>query len=220
LLEDSPEISPAVLNFPVYDLDSLFRQKIELTGGQCVHKLPEISNAEQSFQKSSKDIDSGSVPEPLNTDISAAKASTRTSCPASIRKQLADDNNGQIWFDFFIKVKSYFPNFRYDNDDSAEKRAGFNVIKLSATKHFLNEKIENLTPNQSQNAASETTPGTGGNTEETGISSRVTETIADIDSVIRGTKEKLKPENQYTLGLLRNRSLLSQNDHETIEMLK
>jgi hypothetical protein len=26
LLEDCPEISPAVLNFPVYDLDALFRQ--------------------------------------------------------------------------------------------------------------------------------------------------------------------------------------------------
>ncbi len=42
LLEDSPEISPAVLNFPVYDLDALFRQKMELSGGQYVHKLPEI----------------------------------------------------------------------------------------------------------------------------------------------------------------------------------
>jgi len=34
------------LNFPVYDLDALFRQKMELpaikSGDQYVHKLPEI----------------------------------------------------------------------------------------------------------------------------------------------------------------------------------
>lgn len=40
LIEDSPETSPAVLNFPVYDLDVLFRQKMELSGVQYVHKLP------------------------------------------------------------------------------------------------------------------------------------------------------------------------------------
>jgi hypothetical protein len=42
VLEDRPEISPAVLNFPVYDLDELFRQKMEILGGHYVHKLPEI----------------------------------------------------------------------------------------------------------------------------------------------------------------------------------
>ena len=42
LLEDSPDISPEVLNFPVYDLDALFRQKMEIIGGQYVHKLPDI----------------------------------------------------------------------------------------------------------------------------------------------------------------------------------
>ena len=46
LLEDRPWISPEVLNFPVYDLDALFRQKIELTNlcssvGKYVHKLPD-----------------------------------------------------------------------------------------------------------------------------------------------------------------------------------
>lgn len=44
-LEDRPGISPEVLNFPVYDLDALFRQKMELPmnngRGQYVHKLPE-----------------------------------------------------------------------------------------------------------------------------------------------------------------------------------
>lgn len=44
LLEDQPGISPEVLNFPVYDLDALFRQKMELFStkerGQYVHKLP------------------------------------------------------------------------------------------------------------------------------------------------------------------------------------
>ena len=39
LLEDSPEILPAVLNFPVYDLDVVFKQKMELVSGQSVHKL-------------------------------------------------------------------------------------------------------------------------------------------------------------------------------------
>jgi len=41
VLEDYPGISPKILNFPVYDLDALFRQKMELPGGQYVHKLPE-----------------------------------------------------------------------------------------------------------------------------------------------------------------------------------
>lgn len=45
VLEDRPEISPQVLNFPVYDLDALFRQKEELflnrERGQYVQKLPE-----------------------------------------------------------------------------------------------------------------------------------------------------------------------------------
>ena len=45
LLEDRPNISPAVLNFPVYDLDALFRQKMEISTiserGQYVQKLPE-----------------------------------------------------------------------------------------------------------------------------------------------------------------------------------
>lgn len=44
VLEDRPDISPRVLNFPVYDLDALFRQKMELSktneGGQYVQKLP------------------------------------------------------------------------------------------------------------------------------------------------------------------------------------
>lgn len=44
ILEDHPGINPKVLNFPVYDLDALFRQKMErfLTkpGGQYVQKLP------------------------------------------------------------------------------------------------------------------------------------------------------------------------------------
>jgi transposase len=42
ILEDWPKISPAVLHFPVYDLDALFRQKMETSGGQHVHKLPEL----------------------------------------------------------------------------------------------------------------------------------------------------------------------------------
>jgi len=46
-LEDRPGISPEVLNFPVYDLDALFRQKMEIPltikRDQYVHKLPEIS---------------------------------------------------------------------------------------------------------------------------------------------------------------------------------
>lgn len=45
-LEDRPDISPHVLNFPVYDLDALFRQKMELPAingrGQYVPKLPEL----------------------------------------------------------------------------------------------------------------------------------------------------------------------------------
>lgn len=45
VLEDRPDVSPEVLNFPVYDLDALFRQKMELSRtnerGQYVHKLPE-----------------------------------------------------------------------------------------------------------------------------------------------------------------------------------
>jgi hypothetical protein len=44
VLEDRPNISPEVLNFPVYDLDALFRQKMELPTingrGQYVPKLP------------------------------------------------------------------------------------------------------------------------------------------------------------------------------------
>ena len=47
VLEDRPGISPEVLNFPVYDLDALFRQKMELPvnngRGQYVHKLPEFN---------------------------------------------------------------------------------------------------------------------------------------------------------------------------------
>jgi transposase len=45
ILEDHPGINANVLNFPVYDLDALFRQKMELfsikRGDQYVHKLPE-----------------------------------------------------------------------------------------------------------------------------------------------------------------------------------
>ena len=45
ILEDRPDICSKVLNFPVYDLDALFRQKMELPilrgGDQCVHKLPD-----------------------------------------------------------------------------------------------------------------------------------------------------------------------------------
>lgn len=44
VLEDRPDISPEVLNFPVYDLDALFRQKMELPANngrdQYVPKLP------------------------------------------------------------------------------------------------------------------------------------------------------------------------------------
>ena len=47
-LEDRPGVSPEVLNFPVYDLDALFRQKMELPAikgrDQYVHKLPENYN--------------------------------------------------------------------------------------------------------------------------------------------------------------------------------
>ena len=43
ILEDYPKISPTVVNFPVYDLDALFRQKMELPGGQYVHKLPVLT---------------------------------------------------------------------------------------------------------------------------------------------------------------------------------
>ena len=46
VLEDRPGISSKVLNFPVYDLDALFRQKMELPVvngmGQYVPKLPDI----------------------------------------------------------------------------------------------------------------------------------------------------------------------------------
>jgi len=46
-LKDRPGISPEALNFPVYDLDALFRQKMELPAingrGQYVHKLPETN---------------------------------------------------------------------------------------------------------------------------------------------------------------------------------
>jgi transposase len=45
VLEDWPDISPKVLNFPVYDLDAIFRLKMELPmingRDQYVHKLPE-----------------------------------------------------------------------------------------------------------------------------------------------------------------------------------
>jgi hypothetical protein len=49
LLEDWPEISPTVLHFPVYDLDALFRQKMESPKriqkrGQYVPKLPGFSH--------------------------------------------------------------------------------------------------------------------------------------------------------------------------------
>jgi hypothetical protein len=40
LLESSPHIDPKVLNFPVYDLDAVFRQKTEDIWGQYVQKLP------------------------------------------------------------------------------------------------------------------------------------------------------------------------------------
>ncbi|HLB53067.1 MAG TPA: hypothetical protein VJK48_05095 [Chlamydiales bacterium] len=50
-LEDRPGISPKVINFPVYDLDALFRQKMELPTikgrGQYVHKLPETMLLQQ-----------------------------------------------------------------------------------------------------------------------------------------------------------------------------
>lgn len=52
-LEDRPSISPEALNFPVYDLDALFRQKMELPAingrGQYVHKLPDLSNRERAI---------------------------------------------------------------------------------------------------------------------------------------------------------------------------
>jgi len=51
LLEDRPEISPEVLNFPVYDLDALFRQKMELPAingrDQYVPKLPVSSSCKR-----------------------------------------------------------------------------------------------------------------------------------------------------------------------------
>lgn len=40
LVEDRPETSAEILNFPVYDIDALFRQKMEVVGGQYVQKLP------------------------------------------------------------------------------------------------------------------------------------------------------------------------------------
>ena len=49
VLEDRPDISPKVLNFPVYDLDALFRQKMEIPVNkmmglrdQYVQKLPDL----------------------------------------------------------------------------------------------------------------------------------------------------------------------------------
>lgn len=46
-LEDRPGISPEALNFPVYDLDALFVQKMELTAikgrDQYIHKLPDFT---------------------------------------------------------------------------------------------------------------------------------------------------------------------------------
>ncbi len=41
-IEDYPGISTEILHFPVYDLDAVFRQKMEIPGGQYVQKLPEI----------------------------------------------------------------------------------------------------------------------------------------------------------------------------------
>jgi transposase len=47
ILEDHPDISPKVLNFPLYDLDALFRQKMEIPKNnlrdQYVHKLPALT---------------------------------------------------------------------------------------------------------------------------------------------------------------------------------
>ena len=43
-IEDYPAISTEIMNFPVYDLDTVFRQKMELVEGHYVHKLPEISH--------------------------------------------------------------------------------------------------------------------------------------------------------------------------------
>jgi transposase InsO family protein len=48
---DYPGISTKILNFPVYDLDAVFRQKMELVGGHYVHKLPALfSFLEEEFQ--------------------------------------------------------------------------------------------------------------------------------------------------------------------------
>lgn len=41
-IEDYPGISPAILNFPVYDLDAVFRQKMEVPEGHYVQKLPDF----------------------------------------------------------------------------------------------------------------------------------------------------------------------------------
>ena len=41
-MDDYPGLSTEILNFPVYDLDAVFRQKMELVGGHYVHKLPVI----------------------------------------------------------------------------------------------------------------------------------------------------------------------------------
>ena len=48
LVEDRPNIDPRVFNFPVYDLDALYRQKTELilvnSRDQYVHKLLALIN--------------------------------------------------------------------------------------------------------------------------------------------------------------------------------
>ena len=60
LLKDRPEMSPAVLNFPVYDLDALFRQKMESPkmnrkGDHYVQKLPERNPFCQTYSNLSID---------------------------------------------------------------------------------------------------------------------------------------------------------------------
>jgi transposase len=56
VLEDRPDISPEVLNFPVYDLDAVFRQKMELPAingrDQYVHKLPALLDARSQLHLS------------------------------------------------------------------------------------------------------------------------------------------------------------------------
>jgi transposase InsO family protein len=68
-LEDRPGISPEVLNFPVYDLDALFRQKMELPAinerGQYVHKLPDSPSLED-IAPSSADLRTWIATLPMN----------------------------------------------------------------------------------------------------------------------------------------------------------